>query len=38
VGSELHIARSLSLLTKFDGEFASQEQIASGRAILRHSW
>lgn len=38
VGSELHITRSLSLLAKFDGEFAPQEHIASGRAVLRYSW
>jgi hypothetical protein len=37
-GAELHITRSLSLLAKFDGEFARQVQIASGRAILRYSW
>lgn len=37
-GGELHITRSLSLIAKFDGEFARQEQIASGRAILRYSW
>jgi uncharacterized protein with beta-barrel porin domain len=37
-GGELHITRSLSLIAKFDGEFAPQEQIAAGRAILRYSW
>ena len=38
VDSKLHIMRSLSLLTKLDGEFAAREQLALGRAIQRYTW
>jgi outer membrane autotransporter protein len=38
VGSEVHITPALSLLVKFDGQFASQEQVASGNAVLRYAW
>ena len=38
VGSELHITPALSLLVKFDGQFAGLEQVASGDATLRYAW
>jgi outer membrane autotransporter protein len=38
VGSELCITRALSLLVKFDGQFARAEQVASGNATLRYAW
>jgi outer membrane autotransporter protein len=38
VGSELHITHALSLLMKFDGQFARNEQIATGNATLRYAW
>lgn len=37
-GSEWHITPALSLLVKFDGQFAGTEQVASGSAALRYAW
>jgi outer membrane autotransporter protein len=38
VGSELRLTSALSLLVKFDGQFARTEQVASGNATLRYAW
>lgn len=37
-GSEWHITPALSLLVKFDGQFAGTEQVAAGSAALRYAW
>lgn len=36
--SELHLASGLSLITRFDGEFARTAQAYSGTATLRRVW
>jgi uncharacterized protein with beta-barrel porin domain len=37
-GSEWRLANNVSLLAKFDGEFAGQSQTYSGTARLRYTW
>jgi uncharacterized protein with beta-barrel porin domain len=38
VGAELRLANGLSLLAKFDGEFASNSSTLGGTAALRYRW
>ena len=38
VGAELRFASGLSLLAKFDGEFASNSSTLGGTATLRYRW
>jgi autotransporter-associated beta strand protein len=37
-GTEWHITPALSLLAKFDGQFAGTERVAAGSAALRYAW
>jgi uncharacterized protein with beta-barrel porin domain len=38
VGAELRLANGLSLLAKFDGEFASNSSTLGGTATVRYRW
>jgi len=37
-GADLHLTASWSLLTKFDGEFASGSRTYTGASTLRYTW
>jgi hypothetical protein len=37
-GAELRLANGISLLAKFDGEFASHSSTYAGSGILRYTW
>jgi uncharacterized protein with beta-barrel porin domain len=37
-GAELYLTSRLSLLAKFDGEFANGSQTYAGSGTLRYSW
>ena len=37
-GTELRLANGVTLLAKFDGEFASHSSTYSGTGIVRYSW
>ena len=36
--AELHITRSWTATTRFDGEFASRSQTYTGSGVLRYTW
>ena len=38
VGAELRLANHISLLAKFDGDFASNSQTYAGTGTIRYSW
>jgi len=38
LGAELHVSARLSLLAKFDGEFAGGAQTYAGSGTLRYAW
>jgi hypothetical protein len=37
-GAELRFARGVSLLSKFDGEFANGSQTFAGTGTVRYNW
>jgi uncharacterized protein with beta-barrel porin domain len=37
-GAELRLANGVSLLAKFDGEFANRAQTYAGTGTLRYAW
>jgi hypothetical protein len=38
VGAELRFANGISLLAKFDGDFASRSSTYAGTGTIRYSW
>jgi len=37
-GAELRLANGVSLLAKFDGEFAAHSSTYAGTGTIRHTW